>query len=624
MSSPEAIKNPRYEQDLFKGRAIAAAVIIVLLLLVFLGRMAYLQILAHQHFATLSQDNRVRLVAMPPPRGLIYDRNGIPLAENLSTYRLEITPSQVPDMAATLAGLGRLIELDEADLRRFRAELRRKPSFQGIALRFRLTDEEVARLAVNLHAYPGVDISARLARHYPFGARVGHALGYVGRINERELGALDSHNYNGTTHVGKLGVEKYYEDILHGKVGYQHVEINAQGRWLRVLDERLPVPGNDLILSLDTNLQRVAEDALGEDNGAVVAMDPVSGEILALVSKPSYDPNPFVNGISASAYQALRGDPDRPLFNRALTGQYPPGSTIKPFVALAGLQYGVTWSGKTMWAGAYYTLPNDSRRYRDWKRGGHGKVDMAKSITQSCDVYFYDLAYKLGIDRLHEFLEGFGLGQRLGIDATGESSGLLPSREWKRRSRGQPWFPGETIIAGIGQGYMLTTPLQLATASSILATRGKAVKPRLLRAMRDRHSGEFSPVSGHADPVVKLANTLFWDHVIDPMIAVAHQRNGTAYRIGKDALYTIAGKTGTAQVFGLKQNQKYDAKTLAKRLRDHALFIAFAPAQNPKIAIAVVVENGGGGGAVAAPVARQVMDYYLLGKTWRSLDLARL
>ncbi|MEN8130703.1 MAG: penicillin-binding protein 2 [Pseudomonadota bacterium] len=614
MAFPDTIKNPQVEQQLFANRAIFAAGFIILLLMLLLGRMIYLQIISHEHFTTRSQDNRVRVVAVPPPRGLILDRNGVLLAENLPHYSLDVTPSQVGDLDQTLLRLALLVELDESELKRFRVEVARKQSFQSIPLRFNLSDEELARFAVNRHRFPGVEITARLGRHYPLNENAAHAFGYVGRISEPELHQVDPYNYNGTSHIGKLGIEKYYEDILHGKVGYQHVEINAQGRVLRVLSQQPPVRGTDLILTLDSNLQRVAEQALGEHNGAVVAMDPGTGEILALASMPTYDPNLFVNGISTLAYKNLRNNPDLPLFNRALTGQYPPGSIIKPIVALAGLNYGVTSAGKTITAGPYYTLPNDNRKYRDWKRGGHGLVNMAKSITQSCDVYFYDLAHKLGIDRMHDFFWLFGLGRRNGLDSTGESNGLVPSRDWKRGARGQRWFPGETIITGIGQGYMLTTPLQLATATSILAMRGKRVVPRLLKSKRDANSDQFEAYARPPMERIELQQQEFWNQVIGPMVDVAHKTNGTAYRIGRDAKYRIAGKTGTAQVFGLKQHEKYDAKKLDKKLHDHALFVAFAPAEEPRIAVAVVVENGGSGGKIAAPVARKVMDYYLLGE----------
>ncbi len=613
MAHRNAIKNPNLEQQLIYQRAMVAGVSIALVLLLFLGRMAYLQIIHHEHFTTLSQDNRVRVVALPPPRGLIYDRNGILLAENLPSYRLEVMPSAVDNLDKTLQRLAQLIELDETDIRRFEEERRRKQPFQSIPLRFDLDDEEVARFAVNRHQFPGLEITARLKRHYPLAHRGVHALGYVARINERERKGLDPRNYEGTSHIGKLGIEKYYEDLLHGKVGYQHVEINAQGRTLNVLSQHPPVRGTHLVLTLDSGLQRIAEQALEKYNGAIIAMDPTNGDILALASMPTYNPNLFATGISPLEYRHLRSNPKRPLFNRAVTGQYPPGSTIKPLVALAGLHYEVTRAGTTMMANGYYRLPNSHRKYRDWKRGGHGLVDLAISITQSCDVYFYDLAHKLEIDRIHDFLALFGLGKQIGLDSTGESSGLLPSRQWKRQTHGQPWYPGETIITGIGQGYMLATPLQLVTATSVLATRGKRVKPMLLRATNAPTDEYYRPYENTQLDHIRLQREDYWDQVIQPMIDVAHKANGTAYTIGKDARYRIAGKTGTAQVFSLKQNEQYNENELEEKLRDHSLFIGFAPADNPKIAIAVVIENGGPGGKVAAPAARKVMDYYLLG-----------
>lgn len=614
MPVQDTIKNPYQERKLFAVRAVVAAFASFLLLALLAGRMAFLQIVNHDLFKTLSQENRVKLVAVPPPRGLIYDRNGTVLAENQPSYRLEITPSQVPDLEGTLARLARIVDIDESDRRRFYSELQRKEPFQSIPLLFNLSEDEVADFAVNRHGFPGVDIAAQLSRHYPTRGLAAHVVGYIGRINEHELSELDSKDYNGTSHIGKLGIEKYYESILHGKAGFQHVEINAQGRPLRILDQQLPVPGADLMLSLDEGLQRVAVQALGESNGAVVAIEPANGEVLALVSQPAYDPNLFVDGISYTDYSALRDDADRPLFNRALTGLYPPGSTIKPFMALAGLEYGVTQANRTMWAGPYFQLPGDSRRYRDWKPEGHGTVNLALAIMRSADVYFYDLAYRLGIQRMHDFLVRFGLGAVTGLDSSGEARGLVPSPEWKRAARGQVWFPGETISAGIGQGYMLATPLQLAAAVATLAMRGQRVQPRLLKAVRDSHSGEFKPVDHKFLGTVQLRDPIFWEQVIGPMVEVTRNPRGTAYHIGIDAPYSIAGKTGTAQVFGLAQDEKYDEEKIVKELRDHALFIAFAPADAPRIAVAVIVENGGGGGRVAAPVARQVMDYYLLNR----------
>lgn len=608
----DTIKDPRREQRSFTNRAMLAGLVCAALLIIVLGRMAYLQITSHEHFTTLSQSNRVQVRVVPPPRGLIYDRNGVALAENLPGYRLEITPDQAGDLERTLAKLTDLIHIKESDLAHFRRDVKRKKSFQSTALRLDMTEQEVAKFSVNRHHFPGVEIVARLTRHYPQGETGVHALGYVGRIAEGDLRKLDPANYNGTTHIGKLGIEKHYERMLHGSAGYQHVEVNAEGRTLRVLQEQRPVPGKDLILTLDIGLQAAAEKALAGHSGAIVVMEPASGEVLALVSMPGYNPNLFTARISNAEFNALRDNPDRPLFNRALSGQYPPGSTIKPMMGLAGLDYGVTWPNRTIYAGAYYSLPNDDRKYRDWRRAGHGNVNLDTSIVQSSDVYFYDLAYRLGIDRIHPFLTRFGLGEPSGLDTFGEAPGLLPSREWKRREYNQHWFPGETLIAGIGQGYVLTTPVQLAAATSTLAMRGRRMRPRLLRAVNDATTGEQRLEASRITETVALKDDNYWDHIARSMVGVVHRANGTARRIGYDAPYLIAGKTGTAQVFGLNDAREYDASTLAQRLRDHAMFIGFAPAEKPRIAIAVVVENGGGGGSVAAPVAREVMDYYLL------------
>ncbi|MDD3518517.1 MAG: penicillin-binding protein 2 [Chromatiales bacterium] len=612
MPSRQAIKDAQLEQGLFLRRLLFVGLLILLAFAAVIARLIDLQIVNHEHFTTLSQNNRVRLEALPPPRGLIYDRNGVLLAENRPTYQLEVVPEQVRHLDETLAQLGELVAIEPSDVDRFRRMIRRRAPFQAIPLRLNLSDEEVGILAVNRHRFPGVDIQARLGRHYPLDAATAHVLGYVGRIDERELARIDARNYNGTSHIGKIGIERHFEDELHGDIGYRQVEVNAQGRVLRVLDRQPPQSGRDLILGLDIGLQLAAQEALGGRSGAIVAIEPQTGEVLALVSMPAFDPNLFVNGIPASTYSALRQDRAQPLFNRALTGQYPPGSTIKPVIGLAGLEYGVTTASRTMFAAGYYTLPNDTRRYRDWRRQGHGLVDLDLAITQSSDVYFYDLAYRLGIDRMSEFLDRFGMGARTGIDTTGEAPGILPSREWKRRTQNMPWYPGETIIAGIGQGYMLTTPLQLASITATLAMRGERVRPRLLRAMVD--SGDETPQWTEREPLppVSVRDPMFWDQVLEPMVHVMHEKNGTAYgSTGRDAAYMIAGKTGTAQVFGLGEGE-YEEDEVAAHLRDHALFIGYAPAESPRIAVAVVVENGGSGGRVAAPVARKVMDHYLL------------
>ena len=614
MARREALKNLRLEFQIFRERAIISAGLVAITFLILLMRLFDLQITNHAHFQTLSQENHVRILPVAPTRGLIFDRNELLLADNKPNYQLVITPNQVRNMTKLLTDIQELVAIEEHELERFFKTIKRKQSFQPTPIKFNLTDEEVARFAVNQYRFAGVEIEANSTRHYPLKNKFAHALGYVGRINEKELAVIDKQNYNGTTHIGKLGIEKRYEDLLHGKVGYQHVEINAQGRKLRVLDEKAqpPRPGVDIQLSLIAELQEVAQQALGEENGAVVAIDPNNGEVLAFVSQPNYDPNAFVNGIGQQAYSELRDDENRPLFNRALIGQYPPGSTIKPLVALAGLHYEITWPSKTMFAGPHFRLPGKARRYRDWKKGGHGLVNMNSAIAQSCDVYFYDLGYRLGIDRMHEFLSLFGLGKVTQLDTVGEASGILPSAEWKRRARGEAWFPGETVITGIGQGYMLTTPLQLAVMTAAIAKQGQVFQPRFVRATRIPGEFSFSAIEPKPLPSIKIRQPNDWQEIHDAMVNVVHAPNGTARRIGLDAQYQIAGKTGTAQVFGIGQDEEYDAEKIAKKLRDHALFVAYAPADNPTIAIAVIVENGGSGSSAAAPVARKVLDTYLV------------
>jgi penicillin-binding protein 2 len=613
LASREFLKNPKLEERYFRARVYVVAFLVICCLFVLGARMFHLQIVSNEHYATLSQENRVRVVPIAPTRGLIFDRNLKLLADNKSSYQIEITPVQVDDLQQVVAQLGEYIELEEHHLKKFYEDVKRKQSFESIPLKINLNENEVAKFSVNRHRFPGVEITARANRYYPFSGMSVHALGYVGRINAQEAQKVDKQDYRGTTHIGKVGVEKYYEDILHGEVGYQHIEINAQGRKLRVLEKVPPTAGADLVLSIDARLQKVAQESLGDRNGSVVAMDPVTGEVLVFVSTPTFDPNLFVNGISTKQYSMLRDDGDRPLFNRALRGQYPPGSTIKPMMALAGLNYGAITASETIYAGPFYILPGHKRKYRDWKKSGHGKVDMYKSIIQSCDVYFYALAVELGITKISDFLTQFNLGSRTELDTWGEVKGLMPSVQWKKAVYGQPWYPGETVITGIGQGYMLTTPLQLAVATSAIAMRGQGVRPRFLHSTRSQdETPELAAIT--AMPSIELNSDLYWDQVISAMIDVAHKPNGTAFKIGKDAKYKIAGKTGTAQVFGLAEDEEYEEENVAEKLRDHGLFIAFAPADDPKIAIAVIVENGGGGSKSAAPVAKVVMDHYLLSK----------
>jgi len=480
MARGVTLKDPIHERHLFRRRLLVAVVGTVVLMLTLLGRLYYLQVMNHSHFSTLSRNNRVTILPIAPTRGLIYDRNGVLLAENVPSFSLEIVPERVQDMATTLSAIRKLVTVSDTDVARFKEELQRKRRFEPVPLRFDLTDQEVARIAVNRYRLPGVEIKSRLTRYYPLGTLTSHVVGYVGRINEKELRQVDASNYSATSHIGKIGVERAYEDQLHGQEGYQEVETNARGRILRVLKRTPPVPGKNLYLNLDMRVQRAAVEAFGDERGALVAIDPRTGAVIALVSVPGYDPNLFVNGISSREYNTLMHSPDQPLFNRALRGQYPPGSTVKPFVGLAGLELGAITADKTVFCPGWYSLPNDPHRYRDWKKWGHGTVDLHKAIVQSCDVYFYNLAHKLGIDRLSSFLEAFGFGERTGVDLVGELPGLMPTRSWKRRVRHEPWFPGETLIAGIGQGFVLATPLQLADNTAALSEKGLRMTPHVV------------------------------------------------------------------------------------------------------------------------------------------------
>ena len=607
-----ALKDHIRESLIFNRRLLTALFVTVLLLLLLVGRLLYLQIIHQEHYSTLSEENRVNILPIPPSRGLIYDRNGIVLAQNLPSFSLRLVPEHIADLEQTLAELRSLIAISDEDIERFHTDRKQKRRFEGIPLRFRLDDEEVARVSVNQYRLPGVEIHAELARHYPLGKLASHAVGYVGRINERELTKLDTSNYAASSHIGKVGVERAYEDLLHGQVGYQQVESNAQGRILHVLERTLPTPGKNLFLNLDVQLQRVAEDAMGENSGALVALDPRNGAVLALVSTPTYDPNLFVNGLDRKTFTELRESPERPLFNRALRGQYPPGSTVKPFLGLAGLELEEINLSDSLKCPGWYMQAGDPRRYRDWKKQGHGKTDLTKAIVESCDVYFYDLALALGIENMHDYLANFGLGQRTGIDIRGELGGILPSRDWKLRTYRTVWYPGETLITGIGQGFMLTTPLQLANITATLSMYGRRIQPNMIYAIQDAADNNHQVIEPKPSEPVPVAQIGNWEKIIKAMQLVVKSPKGTAHRISYGLPYSIAGKTGTAQVFGLKQDEEYKEEEISKKLRDHALFIGFAPVEDPRIAVAVIVENGGHGSSAAAPVVRKVMDKYLI------------
>jgi len=612
MRPRQHLKDNYIERHIAYNRSMVAIIFCLVLFLVLISRIFFLQITNHEHFTTLSQNNRVSVQPIAPTRGLIYDRNGIILAENIPSYTLQIIPEQAGDIEKLLIQLGLLVNLREIDIKKFKKQLRRKRRFVGIPLRFRLTDEEVAIISVNLHRLPGVEIKAQLSRYYPFGKETAHVVGYVGRINEKELKKLPVTNYRGTNHTGKLGIEKSYEGLLHGQVGYQKVETNVRGRVLRVLERSNPVPGHDLHLNLDIELQKVAIQAFGDKRGALVAIDPENGQVLAMVSMPDYNANLFVNGIDSKSYKALNTSWERPLFNRTILGRYPPGSTTKPFFALAGLELNVIQHDHQIFCPGYYQLKGNTHKYRDWKKWGHGKTDITKSLVQSCDVFYYDLAFQLGIDKMHSFMSGFGFGQKTGVDVLGERSGLMPSRQWKKRVRNQVWFPGETIIAGIGQGYVLVTPIQLALGTATLANGGQHFQPQIVNAIQRKSNTIARAVLPNLVRNVEVAKQKNWQDVFNGMTEVIHGARGTARRLNKPGMrYKIAGKTGTAQVFSVAQDATYEEDELDERLKDHALFMAFAPADNPKIAVAVVVENGGHGGSVAAPIAGQVISTYL-------------
>lgn len=606
-------KDTAAERRLFQRRSLVALAIVLLMLGGLVARMYQLQVVEHDTYTTLSDKNRVQVQSVPPTRGLIYDRNDTLLAENRPVFSVTIVPERVPDLEVTLATLSRLLSVSEEDVERFKRRMHepRRP-YQALPLRYDLNEQEIAALAVHRHELPGVEVAAELVRYYPHGEITSHALGYVGRINREELQRIDPVNYAGTNYIGKSGIESFYEDKLHGKVGYQHVETNARGRTLRVLSRENPVPGEDLKLHLDLRLQKLAYQLLDGRRGAIVAIDPETGGLLALASVPGFDANLFVTGISVAAYRELSTSHDKPLFNRALRGQYPPGSTIKPMMAVAALDSGVTTREREVWDPGYFQLKSGGRRYRDWKRGGHGWVDLTRSMAESCDIYYYDAAVRMGIDTMYEYLDQFGFGEDTSLDVRGALPGLLPSRDWKRATRNEPWYPGDSVNLGIGQGFMLATPLQLATATAVMANRGQWVQPRLLRdVVGDDPLAAVLPEATREDMVLK--NQDDWEFVVDSMEEVMHGRRGTARRSGAGASYRMAGKTGTAQVFSLAQDEEYDADEIRERLRDHALFVGFAPVDDPEIVVSVIVENGGGGSSTAAPVARELFDAWIDG-----------
>ncbi|HEY6483264.1 MAG TPA: penicillin-binding protein 2 [Steroidobacteraceae bacterium] len=622
MAAGVHIKDHWSEQRLFDQRALVAAACMVLLTLGLLARLFLLQVVRHDYYAELSQGNRVRTEPIPAARGLIFDRNGEEIAGDTPAYQLELVPEEVPNLPQTLKSLVDLGLIRSEDLEELLRTIRSRRSFDSVPVRLRMSDEDVATFAVRRFEFPGLDIKTRQTRWYPGGALAVHALGYVGAISEQDLQHIDRNAYAGTTLIGKLGLESAYETQLHGTNGFREILVNAQGRsverqgaFVPNLRTKAPAAGEDVLLSIDLKVQRVAEQALAGHRGAVVALDPNSGDVIAFVSLPGFDPNMFGRGITSSEYAALQNDIDRPLFNRAMRGTYPPGSTVKPVLALAGLTYHVVDPDQRHYCAGSFHLPGSSRIFREYHNEKHGYVDLDDAIARSCDVYFYGLASTLGVDRIAAFMAPFGFGKLTGIDISGEKPGLLPTRAWKAKAFARPadqvWFPGETVNLGIGQGYLTVTPLQLAHYATILATRGKIWRPRLVAALRDPLTGQIHHMAPVSEGEVTGISAADWQRVVHGMIGVTTR--GTAAAIGAHAPYTFAGKTGTAQVFTVAQNERYNAKAIDERLRDHSWFIAFAPADQPRIAVAVLQENGGAGASAAAPIARKVLDAYLLG-----------
>jgi penicillin-binding protein 2 len=608
-----SIKETRGEVALFRRRALAGFALILIGLMALVGRFVYLQVMRHDEFALRSQQNRIKPRAIPPARGLIYDRNGVLLADNVPAFRLEVTPEQIGDMNQMLKQLSDVIPISDDDIDNFRKLAKQSRRFDGVPLKLKLTEDEIARFAVNRWRFPGVDVVPYLTRRYPLGAHLAHVVGYVSRIDVDDLAKLDQANYKGTTHIGRTGIERNYEDMLHGTPGYELVEVNADGRVQSTLDTHAPVPGKNIYLSIDVRMQLVAEDAFAGRPGAAVAIDPRNGQILALVSVPSFDPNLFVNGISTNDYNGLTKDTNKPLINRALRGVYQPGSTVKPFLALGGLEYGVRRPSDTVLSTGEFCLPGQSRCYRDDDRGGNGTVNMVRAIELSTNTYFYKLALDMGIDRLSQWMGSFGFGHKSGIDLPGELEGVLPSREWKATRTKAGWYPGETVITGIGQGYWGVTALQLAHATATFAGRGTPYAPHLLMSTQEGVDSKRVPVDFQPSGPSLIKKPGDWDVVNEGMIAVINSGTGAKANLGKGFPYQIAGKSGTAERFSRTSNA-YDTRTNSAYLasRHRALFIAYTPAEDPKISVAVVLEAGAWGAKDSGPIARRVLDEWVV------------
>jgi penicillin-binding protein 2 len=621
------LRNVEADLARFRVRVLVASLVVVLCFVLLAARLSYLQIVRHDDLKEQAENNRTAIVPIVPNRGLILDRNGIVLATNYSAYTLEITPSKVADLEQTIDALAQVLEVTPRDRKRFKKLMEESRNFESLPLRTRLSDEEVAKFAAQRFRFAGVEIKARLFRNYPFGELASHVIGYIGRVNQAEKKAMEDWddetqtNYKGTEYIGKLGIEQSFEEQLHGVTGVDSVETSAAGRAMRKLSSSPSTPGNTVKLSIDIKLQKMVEDLFGDRRGALVALDPKTGEVLAFVSKPTFDPNLFVEGIDSDSWQTLNESPDKPLLNRALRGTYPPGSTYKPFMALAALETGKRTPEQTIQDPGFFMF--GGHRFRDDKEGGHGAVNMYRSIVQSCDTYYYILANDLGVDGIHTQMQRFGFGDITGIDIQGEVRGLLPSTDWKRRAYKKPeqqkWYAGETISLGIGQGYNNFTMLQLASATATLANDGIKLKPHLVKEVTDVVT-RAPTTTQHQTAPQAIASRSNIAVIINAMVGVNIE--GTSAQAFKGAAYTSGGKTGTAQVVQIKANEKYEASKVGERFRDHALFTAFAPAENPKIALALIVENAGFGAANSAPIARRVFDYWLQGLYPSDEDIA--
>ena len=614
------IKDHRREKELFLNRTIISIFVGLLLISVVLIRLYQLQVVENEFFAEKAHGNRINIRATLPPRGVIYDRNGMILAENKTAFQLELIPEQVIDIDDSLMRLSNLGLIDNESINSIKTEIQKSQQFKPVTIRTSLTDNDIAEFAVNMPNFSGINLQPRLIRSYPYGEATSHVVGYLGAVSKSDLIKLNRSSYDPNEKIGKTGSELFNEDHLHGVPGFNQFIANARGREIPIktesifLEKKLPEPGSNIYLTVDLELQRLATELLGGRKGAVVAIDPNNGEILSLVSSPTFNPNIFSNTLTTDQFNELQSNEDQPLFNRAVLGTYSPGSTIKPILGLAALEIGATNLTRRHICKGYYSLPGNSHRYRDWLHTGHGSINLHAAISQSCDVYFYEISNEIGIDRMHQYLDAFGLGQKTNIELTGERIGLIPSTKWKqnmfRREEDKIWYPGETVIASIGQGYMLATPLQLANATAALATRGKRFQAKLILATENPINKEKKYKNSTQLNDIEISNQKYWEEVVSAMHNVM-QGNGTAQNAGLDAPYRMAGKSGTVQVISVGQEEEYDETLLEERFLDHALFVAFAPLENPKIAVSVIIENGQSGSRVAAPIARAIMDKYL-------------